>query len=427
MRRTTGAVCAAALAAAAAVWLLRRRRRVRHTAAHPQHVVVRRVRHCVPYEATSTHVVKDRHAGVPASAMLQANLGADAEFWSGEIAAGRVTLPRGRAAGDALLAGDTLQVTRHIHEQAVIATEAPRVLYEDDGLLVVDKPAGVPTQDDSPGVGWNTCVGLAQAAYDARASAGAGAGAAPTVQLVACHRLDKPVGGVLILAKNVRKKHNLAARRVARQMQSKEGGVSKVYVARVAGAFPPGLTRCDAPLAWSYAEMRALVDEGGGKPASTIFTLIRRGRSTSLVQCEPITGRSHQIRAHLAALGHPIANDRTYLGDLPAAVGPDEPSADELRVFADDGAGSLARALARARVGWCPTCTRRAAALAALSRRAHAADAMHTNAAEASAAEGGACVATGIWLHSLRYALPGLQLSFESPPPRFACEDFDDL
>ena len=52
---------------------------------------------------------------------------------------------------------------------------------------------------------------------------------------------------------------------------------------------------------------------------------------------------------------------------------------------------------------------------------------MHTNAAEASAAEGGACVATGIWLHSLRYALPGLQLSFESPPPRFAGEDFDGL
>ena len=99
MRRTTGAVCAAALAAAAAVWLLRRRRRVRHTAAQPHHVVVRRVRHCVPYEATSTHVVKDRHAGVPASAMLQANLGADAAFWSGEIAAGRVILPRGRAAG----------------------------------------------------------------------------------------------------------------------------------------------------------------------------------------------------------------------------------------------------------------------------------------------------------------------------------------
>ena len=74
------------LAAAAAVWLLRRRRRVRHTAAQPHHVVVRR---CVPCEATSAHVVKDRHAGVPASAMPQANLGADAAFWSGEIAAGR--------------------------------------------------------------------------------------------------------------------------------------------------------------------------------------------------------------------------------------------------------------------------------------------------------------------------------------------------
>ena len=62
--------------------------------------------------------------------------------------------PAGRAAAGSWQA--TRCVTRHIHEQAVIATEAPRVLYEDDGLLV-DKPAGVPTQDDS-GVGWNTCV-----------------------------------------------------------------------------------------------------------------------------------------------------------------------------------------------------------------------------------------------------------------------------
>ena len=99
--------------------------------------------------------------------------------------------------------------------------------------------------------------------------------------------------------------------------------------------------RCDAPLSWSHTEQRALVDEGErGKPASTRFTLLRLGRTTSLVQCEPITGRSHQIRAHLAILGHPVANDRTYLGDTPAAHGPDEPSANELRIFADDGARS---------------------------------------------------------------------------------------
>ena len=76
----------------------------------------------------------------------------------------------------------------------------------------------------------------------------------------------------------------------------------------------------------------------------------------------------------------------------------------------------------------CVTCTRRAAALARapspqplMSRRGHAAD------ARADAAEGEARVATGIWLHSLRYALPGLQLRFESAPPRFACEDFDQV
>ena len=85
---------------------------------------------------------------------------------------------------------------------------------------------------------------------------------------------------------------------------------------------------------------------------------------------------------------------------------------------------------ARARVEWCMTCARRAAALARapspqplMSRRGHSADAADA----ADAAGGAARVATGIWLHSLRYALPGLQLRFESAPPRFACEDFDDL
>ena len=167
MRLGSGRVCAAVLAAAAAVWLLRRHRRQQrlaaaqtaaHTAAQTHHVVVRRVRHCIPYEATSTHVVKDRHAGVPAAALLQATLGADAAFWSGEIVAGRVTLPPGRTAGAALVAGDTLRVTRHIHEQAVIATAVPHVLYEDDELLVVDKPAGVPTVDDVPGVPGRMCM-----------------------------------------------------------------------------------------------------------------------------------------------------------------------------------------------------------------------------------------------------------------------------
>ena len=188
-------------------------------------VIVRRVRHCIPYQATSTHIVKEKYAGMQAAAFLQAILGgADADFWSREIQAGRVTItrPRPRSTSDdddsCLHAGDEVSVTRHIHEQAVIATDEPRVIYEDDELLVVDKPAGVPTIDDVPGVGRNTCVGLTQAAFDARELVATDAPPAPC-QLVPCHRLDKPVGGVLIMAKNRRKKHNLAARRVAKQVQ----------------------------------------------------------------------------------------------------------------------------------------------------------------------------------------------------------------
>lgn len=404
--------------------------------ASDDHVIVRRVRHCIPYETTSTHIVKEKYAGLQAAALLQVIIGAHANFWASEIRAGRVTITRAcpNSADGCLHAGDGMTVTRHIHEQAVLATDLPHILYEDDDLLVVDKPAGVPTIDDVPGVGRNTCVGLTQAAFDAREVGDNDATAAPLArcQLVPCHRLDKPVSGVLLLAKNRRKKHNLAARRVARQVQ-KEGGVSKVYVARVVGAFPTEPLLCELPLLWSQAEHRACVDATGGKTSSTRFTLLRRGRTTSLVQCEPITGRSHQIRAHLCALGHPVANDAKYLGGATPAVGPGEPTADELCIFADDESCALARMFARARVDWCETCTRRAAVLQRPPAAPAVTPADFDGAADVAVGEAArpsrdgeqVHAALGIWLHSLRYVIPGLGLRFESPSPKFACEDFD--
>ena len=273
------------------------------------HIIVRRVRHCIPYEATSTHIVKEKYAGMQEAALLSLILGGHADFWSGEIHAGRVTIARGRSTStdDCLHVGDELTVTRHIHEQAVLATDMPHVIFEDDDLLVVDKPAGVPTIDDVPGVGRNTCVGLMQAAFNAREL-----DAELAIKLAPCHRLDKPVSGVLLLSKNRRKKHNLAARRVAKQVQ-KDGGVSKTYVARVIGAFRDEPLLCELPLSWSQAEHRACVDAKGGKELSrkrwldTLFELADTVRCslwntpllTSPIHCETLLVASTPPRTSL--------------------------------------------------------------------------------------------------------------------------------
>lgn len=413
------ALAALAIATVTALLLLQHRRHRRRppaagaatssAAAAPRYVIVDKVRTAVPYECRHTYRIKPHQADHPAAAILQSMFGQPLAHWERQVEEGRVV-------ESCTSAGRELHVLHHVHEPAVISTDVG-IIYEDEELLVVDKPAGVATLDNAPVVGRNTCVGLAQAVLDSRPCAEAAArDSQEWRRLIAVHRLDKPVGGVLILAKATRAKYNVAARKFAKLIERRE--VEKVYVARVAGAFPPGETLCSEPLSWVGAEARATVDAAGGKPSSTRFTRLRGGRATSLVRCEPLTGRTHQIRAHLAALGHPVANDATYGGTL-TAPGPGEPNARELRVHADDGERTLASTLAREQRDWCRACAQRAAAVA----RANAAPERH----EESEVGEELHVSRGIWLHSLRYSFPTLGRVFESAPPRFMRDEFDEV
>lgn len=131
------------------------------------------------------------------------------------------------------------------------------------------------------------------------------------------HRLDRNVSGLLLFARS-------SAAANALRLQITAGAVVKEYVALVAGEWPAGLpTLVDAPLRYDYGCRRSVCGSApSAKRAATAFVLLARCGSTSLVAARPLTGRTHQIRAHAQHAGFPIANDGCYGGVAAPAASP---------------------------------------------------------------------------------------------------------
>jgi len=199
---------------------------------------------------------------------------------------------RCRIASRVVRAGDRLRV-----ESDPRMTEPMRlvILYEDETCLAVDKPAGMPAAPTrSAAVG--TALDVAERQLRQRD------GRACTVWLV--HRLDAPTSGVLLFAKSRR-----AAAALSRAFQLQL--VTKIYLARIVGR----------PVQSAGSIDRSLRNIGGrsavrtdGRPAHTEWEVVSSDGHTSLVQLRPTTGRMHQLRVHLQAIGHPIVGDRLYGG-----------------------------------------------------------------------------------------------------------------
>jgi 23S rRNA pseudouridine955/2504/2580 synthase len=173
---------------------------------------------------------------------------------------------------------------------------ADRILYQDDALLAIDKPAGLAVHGGS-GV---SLGGIEQLRLEF-----------PEFKfLELAHRLDKETSGVLLLAK---KRSAL----LALHAMMRDGAVDKRYLALVAGAWHNERQSVKFSLSkylTAEGERRVTVDEQG-QNSHTVFYLIERLKKYSLLEAELKTGRTHQIRVHLAHLGFPIAGDDKY-GDF---------------------------------------------------------------------------------------------------------------
>ena len=174
------------------------------------------------------------------------------------------------------------------------------VLYEDDDLLVVNKPQGMVVHP-APGHPTGTLV----AAVLGHVGSLSGIGGVMRPGIV--HRIDKDTSGVLVIAKN-----DLAHADLARQL--KEHSMDRVYEAIVHGV--PGAERgtVDAPIGRDPRDRlrMAVVPERFGRSAVTHFFVRERFLSYSLVELRLETGRTHQIRVHMASIGHPVAGDPVY-------------------------------------------------------------------------------------------------------------------
>ena len=210
----------------------------------------------------------------------------------------------GRAA-DRVPAGAVVEIdVPEAYATATVPESIPlAVVYEDGDLLVIDKPAGMvvhPAPGHQSGTLVHALLGLG--------GTWSAAGGAMRPGIV--HRLDRGTSGLIVVARN-----DVSHRALSAQLSDRS--LSRTYLAVVRGTVKDEAGELEGPIGRHPKDRKRMAVVSGGRYARTRYAVVERRRNHTLLRCELDTGRTHQIRVHLAALGHPIAGDADYGGREP--------------------------------------------------------------------------------------------------------------
>ncbi len=218
------------------------------------------------------------------------------------IKAGEASV-NGRAetkAGFALRAGQALEFTKPMPRESHMEAQPLdlRIVYEDRDLAVIEKPSGMVVH---PAAGNHDGTLVNALLYHLDGLSGIGGEIRPGI----VHRIDKDTSGLLLVAKNDRSHAALAD-------QIKAHSLERAYLAVVLGNLKDDEGFVDAPIGRSPKDRKKMAVVQGGREAGTHWRVLQRLRGACLVECRLTTGRTHQIRVHMASIGHPVAGDPLY-------------------------------------------------------------------------------------------------------------------
>jgi 23S rRNA pseudouridine1911/1915/1917 synthase len=245
-------------------------------------------------------------------------------------------------AGLRLNAGDRLKVTLPPAPPSPLTPEAMplNIIYEDEDLLVVDKPAGL-TVHPAPGHPAHTLVNAILARFPHLAAL------SDSLRPGIVHRLDRDTSGVMAVAKS-----RLAQSKLTEQFRAHS--VAKAYLVLVKGHLTPENGVIEAPVGRDPRNRKKMAVVAGGREARTDYKVIKYIGDYSLLEVKPETGRTHQIRVHFAAIGFPVVGDKIYGVKSPfvprqfihaSRLGFTLPSSGEYKEFKSELPADLAQAL----------------------------------------------------------------------------------
>jgi 23S rRNA pseudouridine1911/1915/1917 synthase len=204
--------------------------------------------------------------------------------------------------------GDRIEVSEPEPEKTLLQPEdiAVPVLYEDEQLIVVNKPAGMTVH---PGAGVQSGTLVNALLHSVSSLSGIGGELRPGI----VHRLDKETSGCVVVAKD-----NVSHMRLSAQFAGRT--VQKFYLALCVPGFTKPVGEIIRPIGRHPVHRKKMAIIDRGRPAHTRYAVVGESNQLALVVCQIFTGRTHQIRVHLQSIGHPVLGDKLY-GKKPAIYG----------------------------------------------------------------------------------------------------------